>query len=101
MTSTASTDTTQTIYTPREAILHSAQFLKKTISVQGTVVLADAELGRVDISHQGAKLIVRVNSSTSSMPQLQQQVVVTGVLRKEQRRTFLLADSVECCSTGA
>ena len=84
------------VYSPREAILHSAQFLKKTILVRGTVVLADERMGRVDIAYQGAKLILRLppNSVSSSMPQVDQEIVVTGVLRKEQRRTFLMASKI-------
>ena len=85
------------VYTPREAILNSAQFFKKTISVQGTVVLSDESLGRVDITHQGAKLIVRLPPSLTSMPEVDRQIIVTRVLRKEQRRTFLMATKISQC----
>ena len=88
------TEVAEVVYSPREAILHSAQFLKKTIVVRGTVVLADESMGRVDISHQGAKIILRLPSSIISMPQVDQEIVATGVLRKEQRRTFLMVSKV-------
>ena len=102
MTSTTATATTATttateiatIFSPREAILHSADLLRKSITVKGTVVLADEALGRVDISHQGAKLIVRWNSKME-MPTVEQDIIITGVLKKEQRRTFLLANKFE------
>ena len=95
MTATTQQTSSTPLYAPREAILHSAEFLKKTIAVKGTVVLADPELGRVDISHQGAKLIVHWNDK--EMPKLQQTIVVTGILRKEQRRTFLVAKEIDSC----
>ena len=94
--------TTANIITPREAILHSAKLLNQgNISVRGTVVLVDGELGRVDIAHGGAKLIIRVPSTTTNgdmdarhnMPITGAEIVVKGVLKKEQRRTFLLASS--------
>jgi len=84
---------TSTIITPRDAILHIARLLnKEKISVKGTTVLVDEELGRVDISHSGAKLIVRMPAATT-MPKMGTEIVVTGVIKKEQRRTFLLATS--------
>lgn len=84
---------TDIVYSPREAILHSAELLKKAIVVQGTVVLVDEGMGRVDIAHQGAKLILRVPSNLI-MPKTDQNIAVTGVLKKEQRRTFLMASKV-------
>ena len=108
------------IYTPREAILHSAEFLPKrnhVIHVRGEVVLVDLERQRLDLAHQGAKLIVRLLeyppgiilvddndadtsrrvSETSTVVQKGSIVTVKGTLRKEQRRTFLQAISLSVC----
>jgi len=84
------------VYTPRDAILYSAQHLKKIIAVQGTIAMVDLDLSRIDICHQGAKLIVRLPPGKKQVEyQLDHVVLVQGVLRKEQRRTFLMASSVE------
>ena len=81
------------ILTPREAILFSAKLLNKgEISVRGTTVVVDAELGRVDIALGGAKLIVRLPAS-AKFPEMGTEITVQGVLKKEQRRTFLVASS--------
>mmetsp|Transcript_20131 Transcript_20131/g.31104 ORF Transcript_20131/g.31104 Transcript_20131/m.31104 type:complete len:122 (+) Transcript_20131:14-379(+) len=88
-----------TIRTIQEVIFHTAAFLKKEVIVGGTVTVLDQELGRMDISHNGAKLIVRVLPPTlfeKCIPPLVMgdNVVVTGILRKEQRRTFLEASNI-------
>jgi hypothetical protein len=117
------------IYTPREAILHSADFLQKrnhVVNVRGTVVLVDSERSRLDISHNGAKLIVRLmpldelpqgivlvddndasddrghvcqesETSTKDIIQKGTLINVRGMLRKEQRRTYMLAVSLSVC----
>ncbi|CAB9505082.1 expressed unknown protein [Seminavis robusta] len=119
--STSTNPNSAIIYTPREAVLHSADFLKRrntVITVRGTAVLVDKELGRVDIAHNGAKLIVRLPPEAPagivivddgdhdakeniSSSQEEEKIVksgiivdVTGTLRKEQRRTFLQATSL-------
>jgi len=53
-------DNHTTVLTPNEVILHSASLLGKTIDVQGMVVLLDWDLHRIDIAHNGAKLILRL-----------------------------------------
>ena len=87
----------------REAILHSATLLNTKISVRGTVVLMDSELGRMDVANDGAKLIVRLCMENSKVANIQvgNEVTVTGVLRKEQRRTFLQANRVENAMSGS
>lgn len=102
------------VYAPREAILHSSDLLRKVINVRGTAVLVDAERMRLDISHNGAKLIVRLPPdlpegivlvdddegsgadcvSGKGIIKNGTVVTVTGRLRKEQRRTFLEAVSL-------
>ena len=87
------------------AIFKSAELLNKELTVQGTVVLVDPALNRMDIAENGAKLIVRLLVVPSSEQSEKEEdptssvvvgstVTVTGILRKEQRRTFLQATSV-------
>ncbi|KAL3929183.1 MAG: hypothetical protein SGBAC_012322 [Bacillariaceae sp.] len=109
-------ETTIPLMTPRQVILHSADLLLAkqndttgkpiiiVIKVQGQVALWDPELCRLDIAHKGAKLIVRTPASccinetndttTKGSIQVGSTVVVQGVLKKEQRRTFLEATQV-------
>lgn len=111
-------------YTPREAILHSASLLKTEISVEGEVAILDRELRRLDLTSGGGKLIVRLRDASAMDPstlELEKNIQailsresttrttsgdqydsrarvlvrVTGVLRKEQRRTFLAATKLE------
>ena len=87
------------IRTIQEVIFHTASFLKKEVTVGGTVTVLDYELGRMDVSNNGAKLIVRVLNPSlfgGCTPKLDigDKVVVTGTLRKEQRRTFLEASHI-------
>jgi hypothetical protein len=125
-----SSDSQEVIYTPREAILHSAAFLQKrnhVVNVRGTVVLVDIERSRVDISHNGAKLIVRLmpldelpqgivlvgdndtgddighdegeECATATNDTIRRGTIINvrGTLRKEQRRTFMQAVSLSVC----
>jgi hypothetical protein len=117
------------IYTPREAILHSAELLMKrnhVVNVRGTVVLMDSERNRMDIAHNGAKLIVRLMAvdelpqgivlvddndasgdrrcatkdfepSMNDIIEKGTMITVKGTLRKEQRRTFMQAVSLSVC----
>lgn len=89
------------LMTPRQAIFHSAELLmpkqgsnKPTIQVQGQVAMWDPSLARLDMVHEGAKLIVRTTSCDEINVQVGDTVVVQGVLKKEQRRTFLEATKV-------
>mmetsp|Transcript_16993 Transcript_16993/g.41405 ORF Transcript_16993/g.41405 Transcript_16993/m.41405 type:complete len:120 (-) Transcript_16993:463-822(-) len=110
--------TTIPLMTPRQAIFHSADLLlaknknkspdsnatavsggKPIIQVQGQVALWDPELDRLDMVHEGAKLIVRTTSCDDKDAfalalKLGNTVVAQGVLKKEQRRTFLEATKV-------
>lgn len=105
------------VYAPREAILHSSDLLRTVIHVRGTAVLVDPERMRLDISHNGAKLIVRLPPDlpegiflvddfggtradcVTAKDIIKNGTVVTvkGRLRKEQRRTFLEAVSLSSC----
>jgi hypothetical protein len=110
MTTTLATTTHTTV---RDAILHSATLLKRELTVCGRVVVLDLELGRMDISDAGAKLIVRLvvvvaeqqetdyddddddaankGHTTKVVVRVGDTVSVTGILKKEERRTFLQA----------
>jgi hypothetical protein len=82
--------------TIREAILHSANLLKTKVAVEGMVTVLDPDLGRMDVARDGAKLIVRLAASEiADGIAVGDEVVVMGVLRKEQRRTFLEATQVQ------
>ena len=67
------------------------------VTVVGTVVVLDTELGRVDLSHDGAKLIIHIghidDPSTHRIASreigVHSVVRVTGVVKKQTRRTFL------------
>jgi hypothetical protein len=89
-------DSQTATHTIRDAILHSADLLKSKVSVEGTVMVLDPDLGRMDVARDGAKLIVRLaaNGIVDGMV-VGDEVVVTGTLRKEQRRTFLQATHVQ------
>ena len=87
----------------RDSILHSASLLNKQLTTSGTVVVVDVPMGRMDIAESGAKLIVRLPADDGSIEKNNEtiksikngdQVIVVGILRKEQRRTFLQAKSV-------
>lgn len=80
-----------------DTIFDPAAFLNKTIVVEGRCVMLDRELKRMDISDAGAKLICRLDQvDTSDVAKLSEASVVrvTGMIKKEQRRTFILAQSV-------
>ncbi|CAJ1943327.1 unnamed protein product [Cylindrotheca closterium] len=105
--------TTIPLLTPRQVIFHSADLLlakkalpddnvirnaagKPMVQIQGQVALWDPELQRLDMVHQGAKLIVRTTQSCDvTCLEVGKTVVVEGVLKKEQRRTFLEATKVQ------
>lgn len=90
-----------TLLSPKEAILFSASLLGKTIDVQGIVVLLDLDRQRIDIAQNGAKLILRLPPPESppqinDVANIQTETVlrVRGILRKEQRRTFLQVEKL-------
>ena len=89
-------DSPTIINTIRDAILHSADLLKTKVTVEGTVMVLDPNLGRMDVARDGAKLIVRLaaNGIVDGIV-VGDEVAVTGMLRKEQRRTFLQATQVQ------
>ena len=89
-------DSPTIINTIRDAILHSANLLKTKVTVEGTVMVLDPNLGRMDVARDGAKLIVRLaaNGIVDGIF-VGDEVAVTGMLRKEQRRTFLQATQVK------
>jgi uncharacterized protein YdeI (BOF family) len=90
--------TTHFMLTPKQAIFHSAEFLKTNtiVVVQGTIVLLDLERNRLDIAEDGGKLIVRVATDIidPSLLNKDDRLQVTGTLKKEQRRTFLDATNI-------
>ncbi len=79
------------LLTPKQAIFHSATLLGKIIIVEGTVILLEVERHRIDIANEGGKLILRLpeNVSVFSSLKIDDYLKVKGILRKEQRRTFL------------
>ena len=80
----------------REVIFAPAEFLKKRTTVGGTIALIDRTLGRMDITDEGAKLIVEIGQvSCMEGLDVSSQVLVTGFVKKQQRRTYLEAQSVE------
>ena len=86
----------------RAALFDPAQYLPMAcIAVMGVAVVLDIEAERMDISYDGAKLIVHLGQvDTDSSRRLAQvslgrEVRVVGRLKKQQRRTFLQAHSLE------
>ena len=88
------------VLTLQEVIFEPAKYLDgPEVAVLGTCVLLDHELGRIDLSHRGAKLIVHIGKLGEEPLQrlrtkelgVHSELVVTGVVRKQARRTFLEA----------
>mmetsp|Transcript_8817 Transcript_8817/g.16511 ORF Transcript_8817/g.16511 Transcript_8817/m.16511 type:complete len:106 (+) Transcript_8817:76-393(+) len=78
--------------TIREVIFSPAQFFNQNTTVAGLIVLLDLNLGRMDISSEGAKLIVEIGHVECVEGLLVGcRVQVTGRVKKQQRRTFLEA----------
>ena len=95
------------VLTPKQAIFYSAELLLKKvvagnttsstlrIAVRGMIVWLDLERHRMDIAEAGGKLIVRWNGPIDASLLKEGVVVqVTGLLKKEQRHTFLEAVDV-------
>ena len=79
----------------RQVIFSPAEFFKQSTSVAGRVVLLDHDLGRLDISDDGAKLTVEIGSvQLGETIQMGCRVLVTGRVKKQQRRTFLEAQHI-------
>lgn len=84
------------ISTIRQVIFSPSDYLNGSTTVSGVIVLLDVSLGRMDISHDGAKMIVDVGNVTSAEGLREgSQVLVKGLVKKQQRRTFLAAEHVE------
>eukprot|EP00756_Hemistasia_phaeocysticola_P006451 Hpha_TRINITY_DN13839_c0_g1::TRINITY_DN13839_c0_g1_i2::g.69582::m.69582 len=82
-------------HTIRDAILHSSALLNTLVRVEGRVSVLDTGMGRMDIVRDGGKLIVRIAEGMASGVAVGEEVLVSGTLRKEERRTFLEACGVE------
>lgn len=82
--------------TIRQVIFSPAEYFKQTTTVTGVIVLLDRDLGRIDITDDGAKLIVEVGHVTTAAADLLvgSRVLITGRVKKQQRRTFLEAHAV-------
>lgn len=82
----------------QQVIFSPGELLKSDVKVAGTIVLLDRNLCRMDISDEGAKLIVEVGR-VSDLGELDivegSRVSVLGRVRKQQRRTFLEAERIE------
>ena len=83
----------------RDVIFNPMAFARTVVQVSGTVVLLDKAMGRMDISRDGAKLIVqldKVDAASTACPDLQPGalVAVSGRIKKQQRRTFMEACGV-------
>eukprot|EP00746_Dinoflagellata_sp_MGD_P162190 gnl/MRDRNA2_/MRDRNA2_89634_c0_seq1.p1 gnl/MRDRNA2_/MRDRNA2_89634_c0~~gnl/MRDRNA2_/MRDRNA2_89634_c0_seq1.p1 ORF type:complete len:118 (-),score=34.99 gnl/MRDRNA2_/MRDRNA2_89634_c0_seq1:108-461(-) len=88
----------------QEVIFDPGRFLGGVqVAVSGEVVVLDLELQRMDLAHNGAKLIVQLgqldqaSSGRLKMKELDigTMVVVTGCIKKAQRRTFMEAHILE------
>ena len=71
----------------------------QTISVVGSITVLDLELGRIDLSKDGAKMIVRIDEVDRSCFQdlgiaIGSTVVAVGRVKKHQRRTFFDAHAL-------
>lgn len=83
--------------TIHDAVLNSASLTNTTISVAGKVVLLDLETSRLDLAHEGAKLIVAVSTDgVIGDVKIGDDVVAFGKLKRKQRRLYFEADLVEC-----
>lgn len=82
--------------TIQQIIFSPANYFKRSTIVQGTVVLIDRDLGRIDISDRGARIIVEIGQIESiGEIVMSSNVLITGVVKKQQRRTFIVADKVD------
>jgi len=87
----------------QELIFDPSAFKATTVRVSGTVVMLDGTLGRLDLADRGAKLIVRVDPArlAGSSLDLHGRAEVVGIVKKEQRRTFLDASEVRPLAAAA
>ena len=90
----------------RDVIFAPATFMGagKLVEVRGRAVVVDLQINRVDMSANGAKIIVGVTETDpAALRGLREgaEVVVVGSVKKEQRRTFIEATSVEVLAAAA
>ena len=79
----------------RQVLFDPASFLKSEVTVVGEVVLLESD--RMDITRDGAKLIIQIGHLGSRVPveaSCTCTVAVTGTVKKQQRRTFMEASSI-------
>jgi hypothetical protein len=82
------------VVTAREAVLNAAS-LKDQIMVTGKIVYLDNESNRMDITTEGAKLIIDFTSvDTNIVFGIDDEVMVTGKLKRMQRRLFFQATKI-------
>merc|ERR1719253_44383 len=89
------------ISTTIQAVIFKPSAYKSGVSVTGTVVYLDLSIGRMDLSDDGAKLIVdvsRVDPSATNGLRTGQNVTADGTLKRRQRRLFL--DAMSLCIEG-
>ena len=85
----------------RDVIMNPGLYLNKPVKVTGLVVMIDATLCRMDVASEGAKLIVelsRLDPAMTTRLAVSSTVVVTGTVRKQQRRTYIEVSHVEFSS---
>lgn len=91
----------QELTTLREVIFDPQAQMDGMVTVRGQVAFLDLGMDRMDISEDGAKLIVRLSRledpHRSLLTPETTTVEVTGNVKKEQRRTFLDATAVRVC----
>jgi hypothetical protein len=84
--------------TVRDAILHAASLTGSggtIIIVHGKIVAFDEEVGRIDISEGGAKLIVDASNATLKEGlAVGDEISVTGKLMRKQRRLYMVAQEI-------
>ena len=91
----------------REIIFNPPAFKDAPVRIVGSCVLLDLELGRMDVSGSGAKLIIQLGhidaasrTFVEALTPRGADVEVIGRVKKQQRRTFLDASSVALATTS-
>lgn len=81
--------------TTREAVLHAAS-LQGNIAVLGKIVYVEFQTKRVDIAHEGAKLIVDCCNVDVDCDQFSigDDIRVVGKLKRHQRRLYFEAADI-------
>ena len=79
----------------RDAILNAASHLNIKMCVAGRIVYLDHEIKRLDVSDDGAKLIVDFGDiDEDSSLQLGEGISVWGMLKRRERRLYFDASSI-------